>query len=172
MQKGIATLEVILGTLIIALLLSAAIPNVTRILDRVALDYETKKLYSDLKFLQAMNRSNKFKLTIGTGGGLKNYVFSGEPISMQLNKKVNSYQILRGTVPLREAHYMQNIKTFAINVNIEPSQITFNSHGRAMNIHDEILRSCTLTLTSRLGKSSSIVFDSVGRIRGGRVADN
>lgn len=170
MQKGIATLEVILGTLIIALLLSAAIPNVTRILDRAALDYETKKLYSDLKFLQAMNRSKNPNLITGTG---RSDISDSEKFSMELNRNenVNSYQILRGTVPLREAHYMQNIRNFAINVSIQANRITFNSHGQATDIQNNSL-SCTLTLTSQLGKSSSIVFDSVGRIRGGRVADN
>ena len=168
MQKGIATLEVILGTLIIALLLSAAIPNVTRILDRAALDYETKKLYSDLKFLQAMNRSKNPNLIIGTG---RSDISNSEKISMQLNTNTNSYQILRGTFPLRDAHYMQNISNFAINVSIQANRITFNSYGQATDLHDTPL-SCTLTLTSQLGKTSSIVFDSVGRIRGGRVADN
>lgn len=168
MQKGIATLEVILGTLIIALLLSAAIPNVTRILDRAALDYETKKLYSDLKFLQAMNRSKNPDLAIGTS---RDDISPGEPISMEIKPTDNSYQIMRGTVPLREAHYMQNISNFAINVNIQANRITFNSHGQATDIQNNPL-SCTLTLTSQLGKTSSIVFDSVGRIRGGRVADN
>ena len=52
MQKGIATLEVILAVLIIALLMKVAVPNATRLIDRAALDYETKRLYSELRFLQ------------------------------------------------------------------------------------------------------------------------
>ncbi|MBQ6132327.1 MAG: type II secretion system protein [Selenomonadaceae bacterium] len=39
MQKGFATLEIILFTLIIAVLATATLPNAARIIDRVALDY-------------------------------------------------------------------------------------------------------------------------------------
>ena len=159
MQKGIATLEIIIGTLIIALLLSAAIPNVTRILDSVSLDYETKSLYSELRFLQAMNRSkSSYKVAVGTGR-----IFDiDEACTMTINKNKFSYQILRDNIPVRDVHYMQNIKELTFSSN----KITSNSNGQATDISGKIL-SNTLTLTSNLGKKSSIVFDSVGRIRGG-----
>ncbi|MBQ7454581.1 MAG: hypothetical protein IJS69_06000 [Selenomonadaceae bacterium] len=156
MQKGIATIEVILGALIISLLLSVAIPNATRILDRVALDYETKKFYSDLRFLQAMSRSNR---PILNGTGRTDFVFD-ETLYMQTYPASKSYQILRGNSsnPVREIHYMQNIKTF----NTPANTISFDSTGKAS------ITSGAIVLTSRLGKTSKIVFDSVGRLRGGR----
>ena len=159
MQKGIATLEIIIGTLIIALLLSAAIPNVTKILDRVSLDYETKRLYSELRFLQAMNRSkSSYKVAVGTGRTFD----IDKACTMTINKNKFSYQILRGNIPVRDVHYMQNIKELTFSSN----KITSNSNGQATDTSGKVL-SNTLTLTSKLGKKSSIVFDSVGRIRGG-----
>lgn len=158
MQRGIATLEIILATFIIALLMSIAVPNAVKIVDRIALDYETKRLYSDLRFLQAISRSDTFD-AVGTGRTDFDFV---EAPYMQITPVKFSTQILRGNIPLREAHYMQNIK----NISSPKNRISFDSDGKA-NINSD-----SIVLTSRLGKKSAIVFDSVGRIRGGRDEQN
>lgn len=163
MQKGFATLEIIFAVFIIAVLMSCAIPNVVRIIDTVAFDYETKKFYSDLRFLQAVNRSGKFN----TSGMGRSFIMNDSAIFMKINKETNSYQILRGdNTPLREAHYMRNLKKMEFGGNIS-SPIQFDATGRVTNQNNSNLDG-TITLTSRLGKTSKIVFNSVGRIRGGR----
>ena len=164
MQKGFATLEIIFAVFIIAVLMSCAIPNAVRMIDTVALDYETKKFYSDLRFLQSINRSGKFNTS---GMGQSDFGFKNSAIVMQINVAANSYQILRGdNTPLREAHYMRNIKKIEFGGNIS-SPLQFDETGRATNKDNGTLDG-TITLTSRLGKTSKIIFDSVGRMRGGR----
>ena len=163
MQRGFATLEIILVMFIIALLMSVAVPNAARIVDRAALDYETKRLYSDLRFLQAINKSGTFD-AVGTGH--TELEVDAAPY-MQITPAKFSTQILRGNVPIREAHYMQNIKRIDLTGNVS-NKITFSTTGQVANFSGNAL-SGNITLTSRLGKKSAIVFDSVGRIRGGRV---
>lgn len=163
MQRGFATLEIILATFIIALLMSVALPNTVRIVDRVALDYEYKRLYSDLRFLQALGRSGTFD-TVGTGRTNFN---SDDTPYMQITPAKFGTQILRGDNPLREAHYMQHIKRIELTGNVS-NKITFGTTGQPTNSSGSVLNG-TLTLTSRLGTKKTIVFDSVGRIRGGRV---
>lgn len=163
MQRGFATLEIILVMFIIVLLMSVAVPNAARIVDRAALDYETKRLYSDLRFLQAINRSGTFD-TAGTG---RTDFDLDEVPYMQITPAKFSTQILRDNIPLREAHYMQHIKQIEFTGNVS-NRITFGTTGQATNLSRNAL-SGNITLTSRLGKKSAIVFDSVGRIRGGRV---
>ena len=150
MQKGIATLEVILAALIIALLMKIAVPNATRLIDRAALDYETKRLYSELRFLQAMNRSAKFDLT---GTGLSDV--SGEYVSIKFTDK--SYQVVRGLgytgSAVREVHYLSY-------------GVKLSSPKNVINFETEKIVSNRITLTSRLGKTKQISFDSVGRMQG------
>ena len=90
MQKGFATLEIIFAVMIIAVLMTCAIPNAVRMIDRAALDYETKRLYSELHFLQAVNRVERVN-NKGTGQSLA----SGAPF-MKITTENFSYQILRG----------------------------------------------------------------------------
>ncbi len=151
MQRGFATLEIIFATMIIVVLVTCTLPNVEHAVDRVALDYETKRLYSELRFLQAINRSGTFNAK-GTGR-----TDLGTPNAPLMEININSYQILRGTDALREAHYMQNIKSIATPT----ENITFDDTGQS-NVNGSII------LTSQFDKQSKIVFDTVGRIRGGR----
>ena len=156
MQKGIATLEVILAALIIALLMKVAVPNATKLIDRAALDYETKRLYSELRFLQAMNRSAKFDLT---GTGLSDV--SGEYVSIKFTDK--SYQVVRGLSytgsAVREAHYLSHGEKFSWKYSKTLKPI---SNDRSGNFD---VKSDTLILTSRLGNKNRLVFNSVGRLR-------
>ncbi|MBQ6758866.1 MAG: hypothetical protein IKI76_04120 [Selenomonadaceae bacterium] len=157
MQKGIATLEVILAALIIALLMKIAVPNAARLIDRAALDYETKRLYSELRFLQAMNRSAKFNTT---GTGLSDV--SGEYVSIKFTTEPPSYQVVRGLdlnvtgKPVRETHYL----SYGVKFSSPSSSINFDSQGKAS------ITSNHITLTSRLGNTKKISFDSVGRMQG------
>ena len=157
MQRGFATLEIILAIMIIALLMTAALPNAVRMVDSAALDYETKRFYSELRFLQAIDRSGTLN-----NSGTDNKAFDVDAAPhMQIAPENFSYQILRDNVPLREVHYMQNIKGIDFKGNVSKN-FSFNTGGES-SLNGKII------LTSRLGKKSAIVFDSVGRIRGGRV---
>ena len=151
MQRGFATLEIIFATMIIAVLVSCTIPNVECVIDKVALDYETKRLYSELRFLQAINRSGRFNVK-GTG---RNDLGTPNAPLMEIN--VDGYQILRGNTAIRAAHRIQNIR----EISSPTKRITFDDTGQS-NVNGSII------LTSQFGKQSKIVFDTVGRIRGGR----
>lgn len=166
MQKGFATLEIIFVVLIISVLLSAIIPNVARIIDQAALDYETKRLYSELRFLQSLNRAERTS-AIGTGLSFAPTEF---PV-MKLFPDKKSWQILRGNKLLREEHFMRNIETVEFKLNDAENRITFSDTGHAVNMGGKAL-SGNIILTSRLGKKSKIIFNTVGRMRGGRVDDN
>ena len=156
MQKGFATLEIIFMTFIIVILMSVAIPNAARMIDRVALDYETKRLYSELRFLQELNRTGTIKSTGMVG------VFStstNASPSLKIAEDGESYQIVRGiNNPVREPHYLRYGVKISLKSSDTVKMISFNEFGN--------IASNTLTLTSRLGKEKYIVLDGVGRIRG------
>ena len=156
MQKGFATLEIIFAVLIIGILLSAAVPNAARVVDRAALDYETKRLYGDLRFLQSASRSGEMDL-LGTG---RTDLKPEKLPYMQINAARRSWQILRDDKPVREEHFMRN----GIKISSAKDKIRFDTSG-SPNI------STSITLTPRFGKANAIVFDSVGRFRGGRSDD-
>ena len=153
MQKGFATLEIIFAVIIVVALTTCAIPNAVRMIDNVALDYEYKRLYSELRFLQAVSRSTSVS-DAGTG---QNFASTVSPV-MKISPDKLSYQIKRGNDELREVHYLRYAKSLTAPKN----EISFDDTGKANVISNSII------LTSRLGKSKKIVFDSVGRIRGGR----
>lgn len=159
MQKGFATLEIIFVLLIIAVLLSVAIPNAARIIDRAALDYETKRLYSELRFLQALSRSGTIN-TLGTGNN--NLKPEDAPV-MEIYPARRSWQILRNTTPIRPEHVISN--GVQISSSNNKVRISFDTTGKSN------LTSTSIILTSRYNKKSKIVFDSVGRFRGGRDDD-
>ena len=159
MQKGFASLEIILTVLIIALLATVAVPNAARILDKTALDYERKRLFSELQFLRTFDRSANVEAT-----GMDEYFFVGKKtISsvaiMNFDFKANSYQIFRGGTPVREPHYLSYGVTFS-NETDAPKQIQFDATGTAN------VKSKTIVLESPRGYKTKLRFDSVGRIRG------
>ena len=172
MQKGIATLEIVLAVIIIGILAKAAVPNAARIIDAVSLDYETKRLYSELRFVQAAGRSAKIFLT----GFSRNDIETGEDVYLIIWPRENSYQVFRGTSedkPLREKHYFANGVTIKFRENSTFIRIHFDSAGK-WNIHSVNSSSSkknTLVLRSRLGKEKYIRFDSVGRIRASLTDD-
>ena len=148
MQKGFATLEIIFATLIIAILVSTAIPNAVRIIDRVTLDYETKRLYTDLRFLQSFDRmaymaDSHFQTHYEESAKLiiypERYVF----VKNSNNKVYSEHYFLRGVT-------VDKIKT-----------IRFDDMGKITPAASD-----TLTLSSRFGKPIYFKFDIVGRFRG------
>ena len=180
MQKGLATLEIIFAIIIIGVLVKVAVPNAAKILDTAALDYETKKFYSELRFIQEMNR---LSIIVSTGTGNTNLLETadgtnaGENVILQVEPNENYYQVLRGSSgkkPIREPHYLSYGVTifFGVKVknkvqkvfNVDLNQITGNVEGKLTDINNKPLNG-TITLTSRLGKNRYIIFDTVGRIR-------
>ena len=150
MQKGIATLEIILVALIISVLASAAIPNVTRVLDRVTLDYETKKFYTDLRFLQSFDRmaymqDNHFDTNkdsrVTSVVYPEKYIFK----KFSANKELGEHFFSRGVTASKKN-------------NSDYWQIKFDDMGKIQPAESD-----HLTLTSGLGKKFYIYFDSVGR---------
>ena len=160
MQKGFASLEVIIAVLIIALLATVTVPDAIRIVDRAALGYEQKRLYSELQFLRTLDRS----ATVESTGMNDKYFFTGKKTvssvaELNFNFDEDSYQILRGGQPVREPHYLSYGVTFADDKDT-PGYISFDANG------DCSVKSKTIVLQSRRGRKATIVFDSVGRIRG------
>lgn len=155
MQKGFATLEIIFATMIIAILMGAAIPNVARVIDRVALDYETKKLYTDLRFLQSLNRMTNMKDTHfnTTDDNPINLVVYPERYIFKKNYPNKIYA----------EHYFSNGVTVSKKNGNEIWQIKFDDMGKVTPAISN-----NLTLNSRFKKKTFIIFDSVGRFRGGR----
>ena len=157
MQKGIATLEIILAIMIIGVLMKFAVPKAAQVIDTAALDYETKRFYSELRFLQAMSKSTSSE---------NNF----HPI-LFIDRTKNYYQVLKDAntftrQPIREPHYFSNGVTIKLESGAYPTiNINFDSEGK-MKIPNVNGNSYTLVLTSRLGKNKYIVIDSVGRIRG------
>ncbi|MBQ4403268.1 MAG: type II secretion system protein [Selenomonadaceae bacterium] len=157
MQKGFATLEIILFTLIIAVLATATLPNAARVIDRVALDYETKKLYSDLRFMQSLERMTYMKnVNFSNLDGTidETDVMFIDPNYYTLEKTANS--------KIYYEHYFSSGVTASQNDG-KAWTIKFDDAGRISPAISD-----TLKLTSRFNKNSYIVFDSVGRFRGGR----
>ncbi len=163
MQKGLATLEIILATMIIAILASSAVPNAARLIDSVSLDYETKRLYSELRFIQEMSRSTTIS-DIGTGGtGI--ITDTGAEPTLIIYPDKNYYQVFRAADennPIREPHYLSK----GIKISSPKNKISFNSDGKAD------INSNHITLTSRFGKNKYLIFDSVGRIRASLTLPN
>ena len=160
MQKGFATLEIIFATMIIAILMGAAIPNVARVIDRVALDYETKKLYTDLRFLQSLNRMTNMKDThFGTTDDNPiNLIVYPERYIFKRNSPNKIYT----------EHYFSNGVVSDKN-NIGLRTITFDDMGKIrLLLEGKQQSSYTLNLISRYEKKTAIIIDSVGRFRGGR----
>lgn len=159
MQKGFATLEIIFVVLIISLLASATVPNAVQIIDRVAFDYETKKIYTDLRFVQSFDRM----------AYMPNFHFENldENIDSSVNLTVRqNYYVLEKNSDSKifgEQNFSYGV-TASKNENGEIWQIKFDDFGRISPA-----KSDHLTLTSGLGKEIYVIFNSVGRFRGSHI---
>ena len=163
MQKGIATLEIIFVVLIISLLASATIPHTVQVIDEVALDYETKKIYTDLKFLQAFDRMTNMKDThFGTND-------EKSVVSMEIPNEKTSYIITnRNSNKFYGKHPLPKNFSFDYEGTGDFSYIRFDDMGKPNNSNRNAL-SGHIRILSPFDKNFFIVFDSVGRVRGSRV---
>ncbi len=151
MQKGFATFEIIFATLIIAVLATVVFPNANRMIDRVALDYETKKIYTEMRALQSLERmTNMRDAHFGTTDD-NPILLIVYPDRYVLEKRDPNKTLVE--------HYFSHGVTSDNNI----WQIRFDDSGRISNAISN-----HLTLTSGQGKKFYIIFDSVGRFRGGR----
>lgn len=170
MQKGFATLEVIFATIIIAVLISVAIPNAAHVIDRVELDYETKKLYTDLKFVQSFDRMTNMKESHFNKNEEANIV-SIEFISNIDNSKTSYTIKKRTTQTVYDNHPLPAGFIFSFDGTDDFSYIKFDDMGkpRAMNTpqnpNGKILDG-HIRINSRFGKDSCIFFNTVGRFHG------
>ena len=156
MQKGFATFEVIFVTFIIVVLISVAIPNANHMIDMVALDYETKSIYTDLKFLQSLDRMTD----------MKDSHFSTNDDGNQITLVVYPEQYIFkkfSTSKIYDEHYFSHGVTASQKGGRENWQIKFDDMGKVSPAESNNLK-----LNSQFGKNAKIVFDSVGRIRGER----
>ena len=150
MQKGFATLEIILLTLIIAVLATVTIPNAARVIDRVTLDYETKRLYTDLRFLQSLDRMLNMRAAHLSSN------LSATQISLDIYPE---YYQFRRVYPKK----IFDVHTFSNDVTANENgygiwQIQFDHMGKispAITTH--------LILKSRQGKEFYMYIDTVGR---------
>ena len=163
MQKGIATLEIIFVVLIISLLASATIPHTVQVIDEVALDYETKKIYTDLKFLQAFDRMTNMKDThFGTND-------EKSVVSLEIPNEKTSYIITnRNSNKFYGKHLLPKNFSFDYERTGDFSYIKFDDMGKPNNLSGNALNG-HIKIDSPFDKNFFIVFDSVGRVRGSRV---
>ena len=143
-------MELVIVAMIIAILMSAAIPNAVRILDRITLDFETKRLYTDLRAVQAFDRM--------TGMNDSHFKTNADE-SVRLSILTDKYVIEKNALSVIYAtHY------FSSGVTADRTKIIkFDDMGKITPATSE-----TLSLTSRLGVKTAIAFDSVGRFHGKR----
>ena len=154
-QKGFATIEIIFVVAIISTLTFIAVPKIEKVLDAIFLDYEMKKFCSELDLAASLNRSASFDPTIFEN---KISETKGE-IFLEINNS-DSYQLKKNGKDFREKHFL----SFGIKINYSPESlkhISFDGEGKSSS-------SGKIILTSRLGKTAEIIFDSVGRRRGNK----
>lgn len=174
MQKGFATLEIILAIFIIGVLATLTIPNAARILDRVQLDYETKLFYTKMRDLQSFDRmiemrDNHFGKVNDKG------IMSLEIITE--NKIMKTYQIKNRNLVngIYETHSLSKDFTFSFDGSDDFSYIKFDDMGKPRGISSIAnsrggILDGHIRINSRFNKDSYIIFDSVGRFRGGRTS--
>lgn len=163
-QGGFATFEVILAVIIISVLAFVAVPKIDRVVDKIALDYEMKRLCSEIEFASSLNRSAGFDSEIFQA----KITAAKNEITLDIDEENNSWRLSRDTTSLRDRHYLfAGIKIRCSTENVK--HIAFSPNG--VYKPKSVLNSPsagTITLTSRHGETAEIVFDTVGRWRGNR----
>ena len=149
-QKGFATIEIIFLIVIISVLSAVAVPKISKIIEKVSLDYEVKKFYSELRFAQTINRSATFKQKV-----FSKPVPNDQPVIFRVyNSK--SYRLERNGILVRPSHQMSR------NISLERSNSMKDIYFDTNGVHD---KSGSVKIKSNVG-TVKIVFDSVGRWRG------
>lgn len=170
MQKGFATLEIIFAVLIISILVAVTIPNAVHVIDRVSLDYETKKIYTDLKFLQSFDRMTNMKDSYFNTNDERSV------LSLEVIEKNSNYLVRRRSYPQKtfEQHFMPNGFKYFFDGTDDFSYIKFDDMGKprgtpTKNSPNGHILVGHIRINSRLGKDFYIYFDSVGRFQPSRV---
>ena len=161
MQKGFTTLEIIMGVLITALLMTTTLPNLNRILDRVSLDYETKRLYTNMRFLQSFDRNFTMNHNADFGDTSK----SEDKIQLVI-VGTNLYYFTKSKTPAGDIkrYYLSNGVTFSQR-NGATWLMEFDDMGKIKFLEDGTRKtSYTFYINSRFGKNS-VAIDSVGRFK-------
>ena len=163
-QNGFATLEIILIIGIIAIFSTVTLPKISRILDKVALNYELKHLYSELNLARSIGKSATYNGWAFPDSNSQQKVQLWLYSSYYTNSNFrNRYQIMRPVVTLSSFYYihkMNNEIKLDFSGGDKVLQIDFDNPSRYSS------GSKTLTLTSKYNDSAKIIFDSVGRWRG------
>ena len=152
-QRGFATLEIIFIMLIISILAGSVIPKISRSLDTVQLDYETKKFIGEFYLAKSLNHTanysaNKF---------FSLHLDSAYPVIIDVHEKF--YYFKRHTSEIGDRNYLVN--GMSIKFSDTDSKIF------QFNDEEDYYRgsSVNMIFKSRLGRNSELVIDSVGRIR-------
>ena len=161
MQKGFSTLEVVIAVFVVSVLASCTIPNAARIVDRVSLDYEVKRLYTEMRFLQSHER-----MTYMSDSHFSTHT-ANNPITVET--KETGY-IIKTKFPekIYEQYFLPHGFKLSYPKNMDFRWITFNHMGEATKSDGKILNG-HIVLTSRRGKKLYFIFDTVGRFRGSRT---
>lgn len=165
MQKGIATFEIVMVIFIIGVLASCAVPNAVRVLDGIALDCETKRLYTELRFLQSNERmtfmrDSHFKKV--RGNKIENF-------QNKLTVYPEKYVVEKSNaIKIYDEHYFFYGVTASKQKNGDNWAIKFDDMGKPQSLNDTALNG-HIVIKSRLGKELYFVFDTVGRFRGSRI---
>ena len=161
MQKGFAALEIVIATLIVAVFIRVAIPNFSRMIDRVALDYEVKKLYTDMRFLRSLERMTNMKDTHFS-------TTDDNPIILLIYPE---RYIFKRFYPAEifDEHYFSYGVTASQKGGGEIWQIKFDDMGKAKNADNKSIDNDTLILTSGQGKEFYIYFINTWRFSASRV---
>lgn len=149
-QRGLATLEIILVVMIIAVLTTIAVPKMARLVDKVQLDYEMKIFLSTLDFAKSLNKSAFYNREIFQYAPLSN---TPSKVQVNINENLRRYEIKQDSAVL-QSHDLP--AGFSIKRN--------GSLGVMINVSEG--NSGHIALTSKFGDKRYIYFDSVGRWSG------
>jgi len=164
-QNGFATLEIILIIGIIAIFSTVAVPKMARILDKVALNYELKRLYSELNFARSIGKSSMieggiFNTFYNTGNGqIEFWLYSRNYSSANMR---NLYQMKRPAVTSSYYYRYKLTNDIKLDGNNSVRKISFNNSGT-------FISQPGIELTSKYNYKAYIYLDTVGRIRGSYV---
>ena len=161
-QGGLAALEVVIVAAIVAIFATAAVPKMARVLDKVQLDYEMKRLYSTLNFARSLGKSSTYKPLIFDASLFENQ--SGA-VELQIRNDrdtiaKNRYEIWRPASS--SVRYYRHYLSGGVKLDFDgasPMQIHFDKSPSYSSMND------TVTLTSKFGKAY-VTADSVGRFLG------
>ena len=144
-QKGFATLEIIFIMLIISILAGSVIPKISRSLDTVQLDYETKKFIGEFYLAKSLNRTANYSGNIFFGN------LNLDPAySVQIDVHEKFYYLKRNTSEIGDRNYLAKGMKFS------------DSKVFQFNDEEDYYRgsSDNLIIISRHGRKSELVVES------------